>query len=1206
LSTMSSPSTAHRAGPSRKSLSAVVSTSKHHAAHRKRAKSMASSNPEELTPRSKRRRSLVPKKSILKQSNAGASLSTINPLASSQIEQSRSQQPLEDITLNFTRVSGFNQDRRVSFAPNAHVRLIPKESQQSNNSSSPPSSPADESIDSPNTSQENTRSAPDSSPIKNDRNTRRSSLRQSMGDGEGEQSMDLASDTSYLDEQSVDSAEEQPSPQKRRESGISEGSSMDIDDSQVDMDMTMNTNVSGRPSLARPRRSSTRPPRRESTAPRETDANMSLTEYTVGLGVSLMPEKEASAHWLALKAVMNHSEEPSSPPADIDIESAAARLLFAGHDIPVPPQDDGDTTISSEGGESSGSGDGKTMDLTSLTGGLRRASMRDATASFPRGSLKDITTSLPRASFGPSAPSTEESSISPEESTAPPAPAAKPSSLPVPASTGPSIFRAKAASFVPTPRAAPSSPTKVAESSPVKSTQRPKTPVFSAAFAPRSPAKPKTAFTTPVKRSHPVDESSAAVESPNKKLIVAGEGGAKTQAIPKPTPSKVAPSPSAKKAPFVARRPSDFLARPSMSRASLPLRQPPPAPSAPLSPERLVATPSSGTPAKVLSPQKEATPRKEVIQPPKSPRFAPSPKVLTPIVECEREASLQQEAELRIASSPRRNSSPVRTPTARRSFAPTPVAVSPWLSRTARSSVAPSLYEEGENTGDYASEENMLDLLSEETRARLPGSVDELLRAVGGEFMDNVAVRRRSTMALRAKEEYPDSPIVPADYAIAVAVDYPLLAYHDYVVNHLTAQIDELDIKQSETDQFVKTNPPAIFIDYAEGGPEQLPDLKATLETVRAMVRLRTKIQWYQWRFKDISNLLREVGERENDALQDLSKTQQSIAGLTPALDILEVQHAEIMAELERERAAVEEIEKCDPKELAEVKSSIADNATQLSMLEEEMADIQKETDGSEKRIRDYQAEQKALEQKIESANQMVLSTMPGRNIRAETKREIDLIERLSRWKATRLTPSRVELEYAQHILVSIPCNNWTPILESCDIRLRTVHSLSKPRQDWLPLFTTFSVDAARERLINGRFGKKSVGKIMEKLSTFWTCCDVVRHEIMMLRTKYAVKLRYDSQHTKALTVEVPILFEKSAAKVIAEFDINAKTVQTWPLTVPDIQARLNLAYALDDNVTIDTDPLLAALRDRLQQATIAENFGVLLEACVEVDALYP
>lgn len=39
----------------------------------------------------------------------------------------------------------------------------------------------------------------------------------------------------------------------------------------------------------------------------------------------------------------------------------------------------------------------------------------------------------------------------------------------------------------------------------------------------------------------------------------------------------------------------------------------------------------------------------------------------------------------------------------------------------------------------------------------------------------------------------------------------------------------------------------------------------------------------------------------------------------------IQEEHQQIMAELERERVAVEEIEKCDQKALAEVKSTIAD-----------------------------------------------------------------------------------------------------------------------------------------------------------------------------------------------------------------------------------------------------------------------------------------
>ena len=87
---------------------------------------------------------------------------------------------------------------------------------------------------------------------------------------------------------------------------------MDIDNSRDDMDMTMNTVVSGRPSIVRPRCSSMRP-RRESAVPRESGEGSKRTEYTIPLEESLKGEVP-SANWLALQAVMNHSEGPTSPP----------------------------------------------------------------------------------------------------------------------------------------------------------------------------------------------------------------------------------------------------------------------------------------------------------------------------------------------------------------------------------------------------------------------------------------------------------------------------------------------------------------------------------------------------------------------------------------------------------------------------------------------------------------------------------------------------------------------------------------------------------------------------------------------------------------------------------------------------------------------------------------------------------------------------
>jgi hypothetical protein len=119
-----------------------------------------------------------------------------------------------------------------------------------------------------------------------------------------------------------------------------------------------------------------------------------------------------------------------------------------------------------------------------------------------------------------------------------------------------------------------------------------------------------------------------------------------------------------------------------------------------------------------------------------------------------------------------------------------------------------------------------------------------------------------------------------------------------------------------------------------------------------------------------------------------------------------------------------------------------------------------------------------------------------------------------------------------------IPCKNWIPILETCDVRLRAPNPLDKPRQDWLPLFTQFTVDAACSRLLKGRFGRRSVRKV------WWLCrpvpflcnwhsidhgqasflLDMLRRCAMMLQSKYTVKLRYDPSRSADFSVEVPII----------------------------------------------------------------------------------
>lgn len=707
--------------------------------------------------------------------------------------------------------------------------------------------------------------------------------------------MDLASDNSYLDEESIDSSKENSSANdNRRDSSATEGSSMDIDDSQeeVDMDITTNMSVATRYSIGRPRRSSTRPPKRQSTARRESNVSEGKpTEYTVGLEESLKGDVQPSESWLLLKAATNVGKENDvpaeqpTPAVDMDLKTAAERLLKAGQDIPLvghPQPGEEDETISSSG-DSTASLGGKTMDFTSLTGGIHRMSM--------------VASEAPPAPTNPGiftpAPATTSAPVEPPASTSAPTPAS--SSIPVPkqAASAPrsgimSIFTPKAL-FGPkppatAPRSASSSPVKVADSSPIKAAQRSKPPAFSAAFAPPSTSKGKgPAFTlrvpsslvskspsrqTPQKRPLPVEEGTPAVESTPKKLIIEAEDNSKALAIPKPSPVKATPvksAPATPKSParktgLTPRKPSDYLTRPSMSRKVSIVAPTAPATPAAASPERPPTTHT--TPSKTPGPIDVGTP---LTPAPKSPHYAqPISTHLTEDDECAKETSRQLDAEISITASPR---SPMRTPKSRRSFMEASLVTSPWLSKVKRPSTLSALGDEDEE------ETSALDSLSSEARSRLPRSVDELLRLVGGEFMDNMAARRRSTMALRVKDQCEDGPPNSGDFATAMVVDFPMLDYYDFLVRHLENHIDQLEQKQRETDMDVEENPPPCFIDYATGGPEQLPELKGMLESLRNLARLRTKNQWYHWRVESIKDLYKAVDVREKKALQVCSIT---------------------------------------------------------------------------------------------------------------------------------------------------------------------------------------------------------------------------------------------------------------------------------------------------------------------------------------------
>ncbi|KAF8213559.1 Spc7 kinetochore protein-domain-containing protein [Mycena galopus ATCC 62051] len=448
-----------------------------------------------LSPRAKARRLAAPRKSILKPTNSQTST---DEQPSSQDVQTSTQPQFQfpppgpspestnatpDVTTDFQTQIHDNPSRksfgrRVSFASNAHVRLIDRVNKEDNTTStaSPQSSPIassdpvdDDGIPGP--------------PVLSDenaypgatRNRRRSSIRQSMGS----EDMDLtmAGSDAFLFAQGNGSA--------------LADEDMDFDDdSDIDMDVTEaldGESIRIRASLGGARKplaqiSAATP----STVPTDADQSQSFTdqsqssyasepsqepptEFTIPLNRSLRPPAHEDQTWMALRRMTHSGDTPyEEPPMSSDDEYVPVahegdRPLSTAGPIPATSQEDETFSSTDDSFGDVDNGD-RTMNLSKVMGRV------------------SVAGGGPRMSIGQPDSTMDESEIygsiipHPAQSTPVQQQPRKPS---VPEPSRPSIFRPPSPAKKPT---SPTKPTTPAPSSPSKGTNK---PTFTAAFAPK-------------------------------------------------------------------------------------------------------------------------------------------------------------------------------------------------------------------------------------------------------------------------------------------------------------------------------------------------------------------------------------------------------------------------------------------------------------------------------------------------------------------------------------------------------------------------------------------------------------------------------------------------------------------------------------------------------------------------------------------------
>ncbi|KAJ6519385.1 Spc7 kinetochore protein-domain-containing protein [Mycena sanguinolenta] len=1163
-----------------------------------------------LSPRAKARRLAAPRKSILKPTNI--QLTTDDP--TSQDMQGLSQPEFQfappgpspesisatqslDYTTDFQTQIHDNPSR--NFASNAHVRLIDRVNKDDNTNStaSPQSSPiaSSDPVDD---------DAPRPAVLSNEnaypgaamRNRRRSSIRQSFGSdmdltATGSDAFLFAGDGSALADED-----------------------MDFDDDSVDMDVTEALDAESirtRVSLGGARKplaqiSAAAP----STVPTDADQSQSFTdqsqssytsdpsqepptEFTIPLNHSLRPPAHEDETWMALRRMTHSGETPyEEPPMSSDDEYVPVayegeRLLSTPGPVPTTSQQDETFSSTDDSFGDADNGD-RTMNLSKVMGRV------------------SVAGGGPRMSVGQPDSTMDESEIygsiipPPAQST----PVQQPRKQPIPEPSRPSIFR---------PPSPSKNPTTPAPSSPSKAITK---PTFTAAFAPKvvpakrpatdgstpAPAKrlslaPKVAEPSPNKRPRDPDED-ADKPSPAKRLALAGKWAASSGSTTAPEPRPVTPTDAAKPKPLAPSKRAPFLAQNAAASTSTAL------PAATFGATATVGIfCASENGPKVPEEEGGSRPRAReygictlgCLDPGKEKEKGKEKEQTA-----ENETVCAREAERQATASP----TPSRgspAPASPRPASPRPKSPSksadvssPAIDLSTMLETAPGFGEAALNmevdpTEQWRDGVQEADFPEEEVRI----SIDQFFEITGIKFMDELDAPRRS-IHQPSRQARPPAEIPLAEYAVAMSINVPELVLYSAVSSDLQGWIDQSKAVFAQAEDEAAKMTPELFTEYTRADEEGQAELLHQLNLIRTNARGLAKSDWYDWKFRWIEGL-RETADEGLEALRQDAATIETLRTMPDeVLPALEREYEEIMRELEEQQAEVAEIENSDQDYLTELKASIAEQNVEVEALQAEVAESNAQLQWLQERLEELELEKRQARLAIADANRILHIQKNSTHAElSRLKEELNGLQDLHMFRATKVLPELFEYEYAFQFLVSIPCHNFAPIGSKLEIsRLQS----SRRLPDDFPVLSRYFLDNAARQIPDG---KVTTRQIVECLADYWSACSQVRTQLVQLTIKYPVEIEVlpAGHGFRAKTI---VMFPAVKAKANIYFVFSPETHSRWPISIDFLRHEVEIVYGAIDQTTIS-----AALSDRLDQTGAPDNYGCLLDACICAQELY-
>ncbi|KAI0308028.1 Spc7 kinetochore protein-domain-containing protein [Multifurca ochricompacta] len=493
-----------------------------------------------------------------------------------------------------------------------------------------------------------------------------------------------------------------------------------------------------------------------------------------------------------------------------------------------------------------------------------------------------------------------------------------------------------------------------------------------------------------------------------------------------------------------------------------------------------------------------------------------------------------------------------------------------------------------------------------------PISIEQFFNMTSIRFLDELSAPRRSTIlpsqlqSAQRRASLQTNDITLADYVVAMAIDAPQLELYSHVAADLQRWIEHSrEIYRQAEEEAAKVTP-MLFREYSTADEQTRTELLQQLKLIKANNHAAARSQWYDWRLQWVEQLYAIANQGFAELEQDARTVESIIQQAQNILPLLREEHAQVTREFEQEQSIAAEIENCDQGYLNELKATLAEQGVALDEFRAEVSEAKAKLERLEEKLRDLETEKVEIMASIESSQRTL--HIQKSSTRAEAfrlKDELASLEELHLWRTTRVHADLFELVYASRFHVHIPCAMFKPLKDQ--IRIAKTKEMLLRAKDQFPRLTDLTIKVAQQRLASSP-SHLGIRQIIQGLGDFWSGCAQLRTHFSFLSIKYPVsvypQLSGVDGDLDGLIVTATILLPSSKAKLYVSFVLDTDTLWAWPTSIRNVGCKIKKAYGPDID-TISIENIRTTILQRMAKSTPDDNHACFLDACIEATLEY-